>query len=72
MTSSGVSTALLEGGGLHSSRVRAFYVCKFRTPFYDIMADELIISKFHGMSHMFYLSALVHGVVWLPWHILVG
>ena len=31
---------------------RALKVCKFSSRLHDIMTDELIISKFHWMSHM--------------------
>lgn len=33
-------------------RARALEVCNFCGHLHDIMTDELIISKFHWMSHM--------------------
>lgn len=33
-------------------RAPALKVCKFCGQLHDIMTDELIISKFHWMSHM--------------------
>lgn len=45
-------------------RARALEVCNFCGHLHDIMTDELIISKFHWMSHMSAKTLLAFSLRW--------